>query len=168
MSIHLASDLAYQFLPSGDCVVYSPQGSAQPFVLGGKALEIFYQVRGRELIDLTNCETVAILDYFSQEKMILGHNTISASIPAIPLPERRRKTFSFWVHSTDVCNLDCDYCYVKKGRLMLSRSVADALIDRIVRDNGLLRVEEIHFKFAGGEPLIGLSTILYMLEQAKT
>ena len=166
MSVCLASDMAYQYLPSGDCVVYSPRGSARPFVLGGMALDVFRQIQHEEQLDLTVANTVTILDYFAQEKLIVGHVATSAGLKPPP-PKQKRKTFSFWIHSTDRCNLRCSYCYVIKGRRKLTHAVSTALIDTIVRDADTLAVKEIHFKFAGGEPTLALPQIIFLLDQAK-
>lgn len=54
--------------------------------------------------------------------------------------------FSPWIHTTDSCNMKCEYCYVS-GNSIMEKPVYDAILK-------LLPKEETHIRIAGGEPLL--------------
>ena len=54
-----------------------------------------------------------------------------------------------WIHTTDKCNLKCHYCYVRGNDVMAPAVYSDL-------QHFLLgaSVDDIHLRFAGGEPLL--------------
>jgi len=54
-----------------------------------------------------------------------------------------------WIHTTDMCNLRCHYCYVRGNAVMPSK-VYLALYKLLLKVN----TDDIHLRFAGGEPLL--------------
>lgn len=78
------------------------------------------------------------------------------------------KTISVWLHISNKCNLDCQYCYIasKNGDLM-SVSVANFCLNKLeqtVMDHGL---NAITIRFAGGEPTLNRKSIAYFAEEAQ-
>lgn len=73
----------------------------------------------------------------------------------------------FWV--TERCNLNCDYCYVKKQPKTMTLETAEKAFlyfkelfsDRDFQDG------ELHIGFHGGEPLINFPVIKYLTEKLK-
>ena len=72
-----------------------------------------------------------------------------------------------WV--TEKCNLNCDYCYVKKEPKMMSMKVAEAVFDcfKKMLSERNLRTDEMHVGFHGGEPLLNFPIIKYLTERFK-
>ena len=118
--IKLSNDFAVSTLPSGDLVLYSPKGTARPFVLTGKSRVVFEGLRKHVTspsdlgVLIPNREEVTqILNFLGKEQVISGWETPN---PSEPVTSRRGPNqISFWVHTTDRCNLACSYCYVQKG-----------------------------------------------------
>jgi radical SAM protein with 4Fe4S-binding SPASM domain len=54
-----------------------------------------------------------------------------------------------WIHTTDMCNLRCHYCYVRGAAVMPSK-VYLALYKLLLK----VDTNDIHLRFAGGEPLL--------------
>jgi sulfatase maturation enzyme AslB (radical SAM superfamily) len=54
-----------------------------------------------------------------------------------------------WIHTTDICNLKCTYCYVT-GKNTMEQPVYDAL-EKLILNSG---ADLFKLRFAGGEPLI--------------
>lgn len=73
--------------------------------------------------------------------------------------------FSIWV--TTRCNLYCDYCYEGKNKadLDMNAETADKVLDFIsgkIKQDGVN--EKIKIVFHGGEPLLNISIIKYIME----
>lgn len=71
----------------------------------------------------------------------------------------------FWV--TEKCNLNCDYCYVKKQPKTMTLETAETafvffkkLLSERERQEG-----EIHIGFHGGEPLLNFPVIQYLIDK---
>jgi len=78
------------------------------------------------------------------------------------------KSMGIWLHVSNKCNLDCQYCYIAgKNNDIMSVSVANLCLDKIeqtVVDHGL---SAITIRFAGGEPILNRKIIAYFAEEAK-
>lgn len=77
------------------------------------------------------------------------------AIPSPPAPEG----LVAWLHMTNACNLNCGYCYIQKSSAQMSRQVAFAAIDTVMRSACLHGYRTIMLKYAGGEPLLALPLI---------
>jgi uncharacterized protein len=67
--------------------------------------------------------------------------------------------FEIWLHINNYCNLDCDYCFVDRSKVAMTREVMADTISRIastVKSRGLKRV---NLKFAGGEPTLSVPAL---------
>lgn len=74
------------------------------------------------------------------------------SIPQKPITPT---SLNFWIHTTDACNLGCNYCYIStlntsKG---MSESVKKQFLRKLVETAILRKIKYIKFRLAGGEPL---------------
>jgi len=64
----------------------------------------------------------------------------------------KNKFISFWVHTTNRCNLHCSYCYVAKNDSSMSRDVYEDIVNeayKLKKDS-----YRLNFRIAGGEPLL--------------
>ena len=68
--------------------------------------------------------------------------------------------FSLTVITSLGCNFDCPYCYELKAPQVLSKQVADEIIEIISKK--VEEVSKIQIHWLGGEPLIGLRQIEYL------
>jgi len=59
------------------------------------------------------------------------------------------KVISPWIHTTELCNLRCKYCYVR-GNAIMQKPVYSAMKSFLLNE----QFEHIHLRFAGGEPLL--------------
>jgi uncharacterized protein len=60
------------------------------------------------------------------------------------------KFVSPWIHTTNLCNEKCKYCFVKQNGEIMQKPIYDALEKLLIG----LETEKIHLRFAGGEPLL--------------
>lgn len=70
------------------------------------------------------------------------------------------KSIGVWLHITNECNLNCSYCFVKNHSkitmdIKTFQFVAQALIKAAKKYN----IDQIHLKFAGGEPTLKLTLV---------
>lgn len=73
----------------------------------------------------------------------------------------------FWV--TEKCNLNCDYCYVKKQPKTMSLETAEKAFDYFKKkfEDIEFREKEIHIGFHGGEPLLNFPAVQFLTEKFK-
>ena len=77
--------------------------------------------------------------------------------------------FLFIVHCTNDCNMECEYCYIKKEkeRTGIDRKVSlkiIKLVEEKIRDK---RINEITINFHGGEPMLFFSKILFIIKEVE-
>ena len=74
-------------------------------------------------------------------------------------PAPAERTFNLWVHVTNQCNLRCPYCYVHKSEDHLAEPAAQRILDTIEATAASGRVDRIHVRYAGGEPMLRLDAM---------
>lgn len=65
---------------------------------------------------------------------------------------------------TEECNLDCKYCFHKKGSSSLSTENASKILDKLA----VLCPEKMNLNFWGGEPLLNVDVLLDVIKDAST
>lgn len=73
----------------------------------------------------------------------------------------------FWV--TEGCNLNCDYCYVKKKPKTMTQETAQAAFEYFSKKfpESDFQEKEIHIGFHGGEPLLNFPVIRYLTDKLR-
>jgi uncharacterized protein len=77
------------------------------------------------------------------------------------------------VNASQVCNLQCRYCFVDKGRFSYDEQYVEKLLPRHARrlievlPEGLPEMREFSIHFYGGEPLLNLPAIRAAINAAK-
>ncbi|MCL2032955.1 MAG: radical SAM protein [Methanomassiliicoccaceae archaeon] len=68
------------------------------------------------------------------------------------LRDVRYSDTSYWIHITNSCNANCDYCYAANtvGMAEMSGATVDKIINFIISH----RKDNTHLTFSGGEPLL--------------
>lgn len=71
----------------------------------------------------------------------------------------------FWV--TEKCNLNCDYCYVRKKPKTMPLETAEEAFYYFKKEfpESRFREKEVHIGFHGGEPLLNFPVIRYLTEK---
>lgn len=105
------------------------------------------------------------LDLLLRNNLIQKRGEVSRSFK---FNRNKVKTISIWLHVSNECNLDCQYCYIAgKNNDKMSISVANLCLDKLeqtVMDHGL---SAITIRFAGGEPILNRGIIAYFAEEAR-
>ncbi len=123
--------------------------------LPSDAADILERVASSDRLDLLSIARGIVADLATEIK----------SPPLNPAPGNAFGLRDVVVHVSQLCNMDCTYCYAaelnKVGRLM-SSSVADNVVARtiLMAPDGLSSV-----KFLGGEPTLAWPIIVQMVEQ---
>lgn len=73
----------------------------------------------------------------------------------MPKKPEEPKSLSFWIHTTNACNLGCSYCYIStlntgKG---MTDTVRQQLIHKLLETVKIRGIKHIKLRLAGGEPL---------------
>ena len=93
------------------------------------------------------------------EKLVnLGFLTPSA--PTSCLTPQKFDTLATWLQITDRCNLRCSYCYMPKRPRDMSLEVGRRILDSTFASARKHKFQRVKVKYAGGESLLGLPTIL--------
>lgn len=166
----------------GNLVIYSPFGSAKPFVLRDVALEVFEQLYIANSIEdvfswregkgaaISRSSIEEILHFLSEERII---NCVedecmgSAKSDSVGSEGRKGKFLSFWVQLTDACNLRCEYCYIRKKNAVITAEIWGDFLFGLEADCRERGVDTVKLKFAGGEPLLEFDKVLSFAKLAK-
>ena len=76
-------------------------------------------------------------------------------------------TLAAWLHLSDVCNLNCAYCYLPHANADMSFETGKSAIDATLRSALTHGYRAVKFKYAGGEPLLRLPLLLELHRYAR-
>lgn len=150
----------------GKKFLYNPKGYSGVVVVDNKTFNIVMDSNGKNTI-----ECLSKKHRIQENKLFLGIKELKKR--GILLSEnkthvqKRKKVFDCWLHLTNTCNLSCSYCYIHKFPGSMSFETAKKTIDKMYESCKLNEYEEIHIRFAGGEPLLKFDIIKNVIEHYK-
>jgi len=157
----------YRGLVRGQTFVHDPRGHDAIAVLSATATDLLDACDGRPFGEIARDLGVAPARLEPDLGLLLRNGFVRGEgLPKRPEPPTER-VFNAWVHVTNACNLDCPYCYVEKDPHVLSEDTAQALIDAFVATATQSRVERIHVRYAGGEPMLRFAFIQRFTARAR-
>ena len=115
------SDVYTAPLPRGFHVVMSPSASAGPSILNRDGWER-WQSFATAHVPADNFDVA-----LAQQCLISPASSVPMPAPTPPV------TLTAWMHVTNVCNLDCPYCYVRKSSEEMNEEVGTAAIQALFR-----------------------------------
>lgn len=80
----------------------------------------------------------------------------------------RRRLFTGWLHLTNKCNLDCEYCFVKKTPVDMNQNTARMAIDSLFGLCAQHGFGALKIKFSGGEPLMRFDDLREIVSYAES
>lgn len=172
------SGFAQQELPSGNIVIYSPEGSSRAFVLTGLSKEIFRNLKADKTLEVfPRGPLTTVLKLFVAENLVTPSELVDKGICeatqwelgldgiASKPPTEKLSGLSFWIHATNKCNLRCNYCYATKGVKLLTTEISDRFVNTLLNDCRSQKINFVRLKFAGGEPLLALDEVVYLANE---
>jgi len=87
--------------------------------------------------------------------------------PNAPIPFAREDTLIAWLHTTNACNLRCNYCYLAKTNDMMTESVGRQAIDAVFRSATANGFTKIKLKYAGGEATLNFALVMSLHDYAR-
>ncbi len=77
-----------------------------------------------------------------------------------------KQTLTAWLHITNICNLSCSYCYIKKSTEQMGEDTAMQSVDALFRSANLHHFQKVHLKYAGGEASLHMARVLAVHDYA--
>lgn len=143
--------------PKGVCLISKAALEILDYFKTGKSIESCQAALGekhsKSAINLSINELKA--NALLQEKPTVYHN------------HNAHKGLSVWLHVTNQCNLRCKYCYLKKDNTKMSERTATKVIDSVFRTAKAHNIKRLKIKLSGGEALLNLKTVKYLVKYAR-
>lgn len=153
-------------------LVYNPESWGGVVLLTGEALAVFKLCNGRN--SLEDIRGLVAGNASSEDIFQLVHTLGKAGVLKISEafsrsiePVRPKKEVGVWLHVTNSCNFRCSYCYIAKGGGLMSWETAKLAIDKVMAASLKHGIQEVTFKFAGGEPLLSFPLIKRITEYTE-
>lgn len=130
--------------------------------------ELLYNTLNRELVSVSNVEE------YKEELYHKGYlssdvvNDIELYYDMVNSFRNNDNYLEFVIHTNYECNLACEYCYqnsIKDKESILTRDAADRIIEFIAYCQTKRKPMETTIVFIGGEPLLNIEIIEYMLKR---
>lgn len=127
-------------------------------IINKSQLDVFRKFDGKKDISIIakECkkEIKQINDFIIilNEKKLIEDNDKSEE----PIFENFDKSIDFWVHTTDSCNLRCQYCYIhtKDSKNSIESPLIDKFLKKIIETVISKELKLVSLRLAGGEPFI--------------
>lgn len=78
------------------------------------------------------------------------------------------KIFTFWFQITDQCNLQCEYCYIKKNTCNPNLKKLLMISDKIIETINKNKIEIATIKISGGEPFYNKNILIKIIEYIRS
>lgn len=87
--------------------------------------------------------------------------------PKSPLAFACEDTLIAWLHTTNACNLRCNYCYLAKTNEWMNEEIGQQSIDAIFRSARANDFSKIKIKYAGGEATLNFTLVTMLHDYAR-
>jgi len=74
---------------------------------------------------------------------------------------------SVWVQTSNICNLKCSYCYIKKNKDQMSDAVWLQFKKKIIQTTKQRKLKKVTLRLGGGEPTLTLKNYTHYLEDIE-
>lgn len=166
---HLYKDTIKKYL-----LIYKARDDHRLLLLSKNAKKVFLLCNGKNTIQEIysklkedSClekEVLQIISSLCKEKVLRITDKLEKTIE----PIRKKpfiQSFSVWLHTTNLCNLRCPYCYIdKNNKESMPIPVAEKIILNAIEQCQKYNISKLAVKFAGGEPLIVWKNILHIID----
>lgn len=154
----MAPQLHRAHLPEGYELLFNYFGHEGAAVLNQPAREVLHSfARPAPIAGRTKTKSVLSV---VREMIRLGLLVCPDDRPARSAPQP--ETLTAWIHLTNLCNLACDYCYVKKTPDVMDIEIGKKAVEAVIRSavaNGFKRVK---LKYAGGEATLNFARLIQL------
>jgi uncharacterized protein len=79
----------------------------------------------------------------------------------------REDTLIAWLHTTNACNLRCNYCYLAKTNEMMDAQIGRQSIEAIFRSARVNDFSKVKIKYAGGEATLNFALVTELHNYAR-
>lgn len=88
---------------------------------------------------------------------------------SIPIPANTPQSLNLWIHTTNRCNLSCEYCYIPtlNSPGTMTEDVRKQLLAQLLKTSINRGLKYIKLRLAGGEPLTQFNNWKVFFLQAK-
>jgi uncharacterized protein len=107
------------------------------------------------------------LHYYHEALVDLCWSGFLRDTPNAPVPFAREDTLIAWLHTTNACNLRCNYCYLAKTSEMMDERVGRQSIDAIFRSALANDLPKAKIKYAGGEATLNFALVTTLHDYAR-
>ncbi|PIZ27815.1 hypothetical protein COY45_00425 [Candidatus Berkelbacteria bacterium CG_4_10_14_0_8_um_filter_42_34] len=137
------------------------------FVPGNSAGVVLMDKRSRNLLD--DMSIYQPTDNDDKRLSLLLDNNLIYEVGHVQVKPRLSKegvrSISTWLHITNNCNLDCPYCYIKKGTGRMSIAIAKVYMDKLEETFNKHSLDSVAIRLAGGEPTLGKEVVSFVVKE---
>lgn len=102
---------------------------------------------------------------FSDKEMPVKTKVSDKNIKVKVFPTLKTDSPYFVIYVTDMCNMNCSYCFNKMGTIHRSEKEPTYSIDALIKFFENLEVKDINIRFFGGEPTLNTEWIINCVEK---
>jgi len=110
---------------------------------------------------------------YNMAENLFQKELLSTSHPQLAETNPSSEAVEIMINASQICNLNCSYCFVDKGRFHYGKKYVKKLspyyAERLIKDlpKGIPWAREFSIHFYGGEPLLNLPAIRAALDAAE-
>lgn len=156
--------------PADYTVFASTQADAGIALLNAAALNLWqrFEVPCSPNVALTRLGIEAKdLPYYHEALVDLCWSGFLRDAPEAPIPFAREDTLIAWLHTTNACNLRCNYCYLDKTNERMDERIGRQSIDAIFRSALANDFPKVKIKYAGGEATLSFALVTKLHDYAR-
>ncbi|MGH7595627.1 MAG: radical SAM protein [bacterium] len=107
------------------------------------------------------------LHYYHEALVDLYWSGFLRDSPNATTPLAHEDTLIAWLHTTNACNLRCNYCYLAKTNERMDEQIGRQSIDAIFRSARANDFPKVKIKYAGGEATLNFALVTMLHDYAR-
>lgn len=147
----------------------SPHAQAGIAVLNAEAMQLWKQFAtpSAPAVALRRLGIAPISSPHQQSILALYESGFLQTAPESSIPFAREDTLIAWLHTTNACNLRCNYCYLAKTNESMDEQIGRQSIDAVFRSAMANGFDKIKLKYAGGEATLNFALVTKLHDHAR-
>lgn len=159
------------YVKIANCHTGEVDGYGYAFASGNKNGVILLDLRTKRLLDdlsiFQSGQDERRIDLLIKKELI---HPKDKPINYLPIKKDEIKSIGVWLHITNNCNLDCNYCYIvrkKEDKRFMTIETAKLFLEKLESTIKQQDLKFVEIKFAGGEPTMNKKVVVFIANEVQ-
>lgn len=158
-------DIAHDYEKTTNCHTGEVDGYGYAFMPGNKSGVVLLDLPTKRLLNnlsISSNESDQQRIGLLEERGLIKRRGVREK--SLSLDRNKVKSIGVWLHTTNNCNFNCDYCYIahKQDQRPMSLETANLFLNKLEETVERHQLKFVEIRFAGGEPTLNKQVVKFI------